>query len=96
MKNLVIFTRNVLERRQLGYFQQRKEFEILQDYTPKKKEEFIKQINKNKKVPFEIMAEYDFKKVKDKDRFLLDIVKFKNIDFYKKFYNYINDIDKDF
>lgn len=94
MKNLVIFTRNILERRQLGYFKQRKEFEILQDYTPKKKEEFIKKINKNKKVPFEILAEYDFKKVKDRDRFLIDCIKYKNIEFYQSYYQNILDTIK--
>lgn len=94
MKNLVIFTRSVLERRQLGYFKQRKEFEFCRITYQRKKEEFIKKINKNKKVPFGIMAEYDFKKVKDRDRFLIDCIKYKNIEFYQSHFQNILDTIK--
>lgn len=89
MKNLVVFKRQILVRKQLGYFQPFVEYAYLFNYTPKRKEEFIKEINKNKKVLFEVMAEYDFKKIKDKDRFLSDCIKYKKLDFYSTFYENI-------
>lgn len=94
MKNLVIFVRVVLERKPCGYFQPRTEYKVLKDFTPKQKEEFIKEINKNKRNTFEVLAEYDFKKVRDRDRFLIDCIKCKKIELYQSYYQNILDTIK--
>ena len=72
--------------------QKLKELGYKSDYLDKNK--FIKKINKYKKVPFEILTEYDFKKVKDRDRFLIDCIRYKNIEFYQSYFQNILDTIK--
>lgn len=52
MKRITILERDILERAKLGYFNSKKEFEILVDKTNKKINDKLVELNKNKRSNF--------------------------------------------
>ena len=78
IKNLAIFERKILERRQKGFFKEVTEVEILKNFTPKQKQTFLNKINERKRVFFKEVATYNLTTKKDKNKLLIDSINNKN------------------
>ena len=78
IKNLAIFERKILERKQKGFFKEVTEVEFLKNFTPKKKETFLNKINERKKVLFKEAALYNLTTQKGKKQLLIDVINNKN------------------
>lgn len=58
MKNINIFTRTILERKQRGFFSEKSETEVKTDLTEKQANELLEAMNKGKRVLFTLFR-YD-------------------------------------